>query len=316
MQLPVVKDLIKFVKSSRMLWQRPDLVVHELRNAETNSANILTIRKIILYGLFVTVTLSGWGDAIQSELFKGDEGSDYFRMVTESKFLSEIFNFLVFFMYVSATTFTIVGLPFGWSQIYIRFVKQVDVNLTIKQSFDYIIYNSFVCITWCSLIVFLSNELSIIFDVNILRLIRPWIQDYFYFPSEYIISFVLATTALGPVNSPALPLYMLLFFATVYTCILNTWITKGRCFYSVGILLSCWISIWLILVVYFSVGKKIVVAICDFTAYLVGFFWLFALAFIGMVVYFVPMWFLDRDLKWDVQEGWGVLREKLGFLGR
>jgi len=45
----------------------------------------------------------------------------------------------------------------------------------------------------------------------------------------------------------------------------------------------------------------------------VNFFWLFALVFIGIIVYFAPMWLIDKDLKWDVKEGWSILREKLPF---
>jgi len=42
-----------------------------------------------------------------------------------------------------------------------------------------------------------------------------------------------------------------------------------------------------------------------------NFFWLFTLVFIGVFVYFIPMWFLDKDLKWDLQEAWSVVKEKL-----
>jgi len=45
-----------------------------------------------------------------------------------------------------------------------------------------------------------------------------------------------------------------------------------------------------------------------------NFFWLFALVFIGIVVYFIPMWFLDKELKWDVEEGWGVLKGRMKFI--
>jgi PST family polysaccharide transporter len=47
-----------------------------------------------------------------------------------------------------------------------------------------------------------------------------------------------------------------------------------------------------------------------------NFFWLFALVILGVVIYFIPIFFLDKDLKWDVQEGLGVLEEKLSFLRR
>ena len=45
----------------------------------------------------------------------------------------------------------------------------------------------------------------------------------------------------------------------------------------------------------------------------VNFFWLFVLVLLGVVIYFAPIWFLDKDLKWDVQEGWSVFKEKLGL---
>ncbi|MBW2991782.1 lipopolysaccharide biosynthesis protein [Candidatus Woesearchaeota archaeon] len=47
---------------------------------------------------------------------------------------------------------------------------------------------------------------------------------------------------------------------------------------------------------------------------IVNFFWLFVLVIIGIFAYFIPMWFLDKDLKWDLREGWGVIKEKMPFL--
>lgn len=46
----------------------------------------------------------------------------------------------------------------------------------------------------------------------------------------------------------------------------------------------------------------------------VNFFWLFTLVFMGAVVYFIPMWYLDKELKWDLQEGWSVIKEKIPFV--
>ena len=63
------------------------------------------------------------------------------------------------------------------------------------------------------------------------------------------------------------------------------------------------ITALMMIIVYFS--KKLVY---------VNLFWLFSLVFLGVVVYFVPMWIVDKDLKWDVQEGWSVLKEKFSFL--
>lgn len=38
---------------------------------------------------------------------------------------------------------------------------------------------------------------------------------------------------------------------------------------------------------------------------------LFGLVLLGIVVYFIPMWFLDKDLAWDFKEGLGVIKEKI-----
>jgi len=45
-----------------------------------------------------------------------------------------------------------------------------------------------------------------------------------------------------------------------------------------------------------------------------GFILMFLLVLLGVIVYFVPMWFLDKDIKWDAQEALSVLREKIPFL--
>ncbi len=45
-------------------------------------------------------------------------------------------------------------------------------------------------------------------------------------------------------------------------------------------------------------------------------FWLFSLVFLGIMVYFIPMWFIDPELKWDYYEGLAVIKEKLRFLKR
>ena len=46
-------------------------------------------------------------------------------------------------------------------------------------------------------------------------------------------------------------------------------------------------------------------------------FWLFALVLLGVIVYFALMWVFDKDeLRWDFQEGWGILKEKFSFLRR
>lgn len=43
----------------------------------------------------------------------------------------------------------------------------------------------------------------------------------------------------------------------------------------------------------------------------INIFTLFFLVFLGILVYFIPMWFLDKDLKWDFREGIIVLKSKL-----
>lgn len=59
------------------------------------------------------------------------------------------------------------------------------------------------------------------------------------------------------------------------------------------------VTLFMMAVVYFV--KKIIT---------VNLFFLFMLVLLGVVVYFIPMWFLDKELKWDLQEGWSVLKEK------
>jgi len=76
---------------------------------------------------------------------------------------------------------------------------------------------------------------------------------------------------------------------------------------------------------FYSLSTKVLVKVIPTTLFMMAIvygikkivpmnlFWLFALAFIGTIVYFVPMWFLDKELRWDVDEGWRILREKLRF---
>jgi len=46
----------------------------------------------------------------------------------------------------------------------------------------------------------------------------------------------------------------------------------------------------------------------------VNFISLLVLVILGVIAYFIPMWFLDKELKWDLQEGWGVIKEKFAFM--
>jgi len=76
---------------------------------------------------------------------------------------------------------------------------------------------------------------------------------------------------------------------------------------------------------FYSLSSRVLVKVIPTTLFMMAivygikrivptnFFWLFTLVFIGTIVYLVPIWFLDKDLKWDVQEGWNVLKAKLGF---
>ena len=51
------------------------------------------------------------------------------------------------------------------------------------------------------------------------------------------------------------------------------------------------------------------------TSVSMNFFWLFALTFLGIIVYFSLMWLLDKeDLRWDIQEAWSVFKEKFSKL--
>ena len=98
--------------------------------------------------------------------------------------------------------------------------------------------------------------------------------------------------------------YVMVIFSVVSVIYLTPILAReihGFYFYSskiLGKILPC--TFFMMAVVYYA-KKSIPINLLS----------LFGLVILGIVVYFIPMWYLDNDLKWDFKEGFGVLRRKL-----
>ena len=249
------------------------------------------MRRLVLYAPVVLIVFAGF---------------DVFHTQTDPTFIQKswVVKNLINLLYACYWTFIIpfIVAMFSLTPIVYLYVFKEKREISLRQCFDYIVYQSFTVMILVAVIGRLLSEFGIIVDLVgislwLSSLLPDWLlPDGFSNIYERLDSLVLATTL------PGFALVAIFIAPPVFALVMAAWLTNGRWFYVVGLL---WISIFSVIILitlYFKKARVIFTLIFDvFAFFFAVYLWFLWPVFVLTLFY---RWWWRRALKGKTLVAW------------